>query len=155
MKHTAKAGVYAGKLFCESGFDVGKDGIAALTADKDDFAGGGYGDGSGLGNKVLVLQIVLHGLLLADNIGFQCGLYLIGLALGRLHDGNGVAAHHHAGNAGGKGGVLVILQVQQGHQDVPDLLVQLVGLVLGAVTVNGGKLAVLALGKDHHKGRCE
>ena len=36
-----------------------------------------------------------------------------------------------------------------GHQDVPDLLVQLVGLVLGAVTVNGGKLAVLALGKDH------
>ena len=41
MKHTAKAGVYAGKLFCESGFDVGKDGIAALTADKDDFAGGG------------------------------------------------------------------------------------------------------------------
>ena len=92
---------------------------------------------------------MLHGLLLTGNISLQCGLYLIGLALGRLHDGNGVAAHHHAGNAGGKGGVLAVLQVQQGHQDVPDLFVQLVGLVLGAVTVNGGKLAVLALGEDH------
>ena len=80
-----------------------------IGADQNHLAGGGYGDGSGLGHEVLILQIVLHGLLLAGNVGLQCGLYLVGLALGRLYDGNGVAAHHHAGNAGGKGGVLVIL----------------------------------------------
>lgn len=51
MKHTAKAGVYAGKLFCESGFDVGQNGVMILGADQNHFAGGGYGDGSGLGNK--------------------------------------------------------------------------------------------------------
>ena len=53
-----------------------------LGANQNHLAGGGYGDGSGLGHEVLILQIVLHGLLLAGNIGFQCCLYLIGLALG-------------------------------------------------------------------------
>ena len=53
-----------------------------LGTHQDDFAGGGHGDGGGLGDLVLIFQIVLHGLLLAGHIGFQCALHSVGLALG-------------------------------------------------------------------------
>ena len=112
-------------------------------------AGGGYGDGGCLGDLILVLKVVLHGLLFALNIGFQCSLHSVGLALGGLHDGYGVAAHHHGGNRGGKALVAAVLKAQQGEHDVFQLVVQLVGLVLGAVAVDGGELAVLAFGEDH------
>ena len=92
---------------------------------------------------------MLHGLLFALNIGFQCSLHSIGLALGGLHDGYGVAAHHHGGNRGGKALVAAVLKAQQGEHDVFQLVVQLVGLVLGAVAVDGGEFAVFPLGKDH------
>ena len=53
-----------------------------LGTHQDHFAGGGHGDGGGLGDLVLIFQIVLHGLLLAGHIGFQCALHSVGLALG-------------------------------------------------------------------------
>ena len=92
---------------------------------------------------------MLHGLLLTLHIGFQCGFHGIGLALGWLYDGNGVAAHHHGGNRGGKALVAAVLKAQQGEHDVFQLVIQLVGLILGAVAVDGGEFAVLTFGKDH------
>ena len=92
---------------------------------------------------------MLHGLLLAGHIGFQCALHSVGLALGGFDDGHGIAAHHHGRDGGGKVGVHVIFQIQQGQQYAAHLIVQLAGLVLGAVAVDGGELAVLAFGEDH------
>ena len=53
-----------------------------LSTHQDHLAGGGYGDGGCLGDLILVLKVVLHGLLFALNIGFQCSLHSVGLALG-------------------------------------------------------------------------
>ena len=73
----------------------------------------------------------------------------VGLALGGLDDGDAVALHHNARNRGGKVGVHVLFEVQQGEQHAADLFVQLGGVVAVAVAVLGGELAVFAGGEDH------
>ena len=53
-----------------------------LGAHQNHLTGGSYGDGGRLGDQILILKVVLHGLLLAGHIGFQCALHGVGLALG-------------------------------------------------------------------------
>ena len=114
-----------------------------LGAHQNHLTGGSYGDGGRLGDLILVLKVVLHGLLFALNIGFQCGLHSVGLALGGLHDGYGVAAHHHGGNRGGKALVAAVLKAQQGEHDVLQLVVQLV-IALVAILYSAVITAIIA-----------
>ena len=85
---------YAARAF----FDVFKDGVAVLTADHDHLAGGDSRHAGGRSDLVLVFEVMLHGLLLALDIGIHRIHHVLRLALGGLDDGHAVDADHHAGH---------------------------------------------------------
>lgn len=130
-------------------FDIFEDGVAVLAADHDHLAGGDGRDPGCAGDLVLVLQIPLHRLLLALDVGIHRIDDVLRPALCGLDDGHAVDADHHAGDGGGKVVVHTVLEAQQGHHHVGHLIGELVSLVFGAVAVLGGELAVFSLGEDH------